>query len=148
MVERIIKNRVYPGEAYRGENVNTNAHEPIVSAAEWQAANLAPVRSDARSKQPNLLGGIVRCAALPLRARAQPAAGARCGGRHGPSYRCRTPHAAGRLPGAREHQQPQARPLRGEPSGASRWPRGRSQSSRTPKRSRGPRRRSQRPKRS
>jgi DNA invertase Pin-like site-specific DNA recombinase len=63
MVDRIIKNRVYLGEAYRGEHVNPHAHEPIVTPAEWQAANCAPVRSAARGKKPNLLGGIVRCAA-------------------------------------------------------------------------------------
>ena len=38
-VERIIKNRVYMGEAYRGSAVNPDAHEAIVSFAEWQAAN-------------------------------------------------------------------------------------------------------------
>jgi site-specific DNA recombinase len=62
MVDRVIKNRVYMGEAYRGENTNPNAHEPIVTPAEWQAANLAPVRVSPRGKKPNLLGGIVRCA--------------------------------------------------------------------------------------
>jgi site-specific DNA recombinase len=61
-VERIIKNRVYLGEAYRGEAVNPDAHEPIVSAAEWQLANLAPVRASHRSKKANLLGGVARCA--------------------------------------------------------------------------------------
>jgi site-specific DNA recombinase len=63
MVERIIKNRVYMGYAYRGERINRGAHRAIVTAAEWQAANLAPVRAAARSGKPNLLGGIARCAA-------------------------------------------------------------------------------------
>ncbi len=94
MVDRIVKHRVYLGEAHRGENVNPNAHEPIVTAAEWQAANAAPVRAAARSKKPNLLGGIVRCAACryvlaPNRpATYRPAT-------YAPSYRCRKTHAAG-----------------------------------------------------
>src|SRR5271165_6982293 len=62
MVDRIIKNRVYLGYAYRGDRVNRQAHEAIVSVAEWHAANLAPVRAAARGKKPNLLGGIARCA--------------------------------------------------------------------------------------
>jgi DNA invertase Pin-like site-specific DNA recombinase len=97
MVDRIIRHRVYLGEAHYGENVNPNAHEPIVTAAEWQAANSAPVLAAARSKKPNLLGGIVRCAACryvlaPNRpATYYPAT-------YAPSYRCRKTHAAGVCP--------------------------------------------------
>ncbi len=94
MVDRIIKNRVYLGYAYRGDRVNREAHEPIVSMAEWQAANLAPVRAAARGKKPNLLGGIARCAGC----RYVLAPGKSRWGRTGqdvPGYRCRGTHTAG-----------------------------------------------------
>jgi site-specific DNA recombinase len=94
MVERIIKNRVYLGYAYRGEQVNKQAHEPIVSMAEWQAANLAPVRAASRAKKPNLLGGIARCAGC----RYVLAPGKSRFGGTGEDvlgYRCRTTHTAG-----------------------------------------------------
>jgi hypothetical protein len=69
MVERIIKNRVYLGWAYRGEQVNRGAHHAIVSLAEWQAANLAPVRAAARGNktQPARRDSPMR--RLPLRPR-------------------------------------------------------------------------------
>jgi hypothetical protein len=65
MTQRILKNRAYTGMAYRGDNVNPNGHQPIVSVAEWQAAQLAPVRSEARGKLPNILGGCPVCS-MPL----------------------------------------------------------------------------------
>jgi DNA invertase Pin-like site-specific DNA recombinase len=92
MVERIIKNRVYLGEAYRGETVNPNAHPAIVTAVEWQAANLAPVRAAARGKKPNLLGGIARCAACRYVLAPNKA------GVNVPNYRCRGTHTAGVCP--------------------------------------------------
>jgi site-specific DNA recombinase len=92
-VERIIKNRVYVGEAYRGDTVNPDAHEAIVSLAEWQAANLAPVRAAHRGKQPNLLGGIARCAGCRYVLAPQ----VHGWGKRTPTraYRCRTVHTAG-----------------------------------------------------
>ena len=97
MVERVIKNRVYLGYAYRGDRVNKEAHEPIVSMAEWQAANLAPVRAAARGKKPNLLGGIARCAGC----RYVLAPGKSRWGGTGEEvlgYRCRGTHTAGVCP--------------------------------------------------
>jgi site-specific DNA recombinase len=94
MVDRIVKNRVYLGEAYRGETVNADAHPAIVSAAEWQAANLAPVRAAARGKKPNLLGGIVRCAGCRY-VLAPNMSGWGNGKTSVPTYRCRTVHTAG-----------------------------------------------------
>ncbi|HEY2632305.1 MAG TPA: recombinase family protein [Solirubrobacteraceae bacterium] len=95
-VERIIKNRVYLGEAYRGETVNPDAHPAIVSLAEWQAANLAPVRASHRGKQPNLLGGIARCAGCRYVLAPQVYGW----GRPTPTraYRCRAVHSAGTCP--------------------------------------------------
>ena len=93
MIDRVIKNRAYMGIAYRGENVNPDAHEAIVSASEWQAAHLAPVRSEARGKLPNLLGGIARCAGCRY-VLAPKIAGSRMGG-DWPAYNCRRRHTAG-----------------------------------------------------
>jgi site-specific DNA recombinase len=94
MIDRIIKNRVYMGEAYRGENVNPHAHEPIVTAAEWQAANNAPVRAAPRGKKPNLLGGIVRCAACRY-VLAPQQSGLTDTRACVPNYSCRRTHTAG-----------------------------------------------------
>jgi site-specific DNA recombinase len=97
MVDRIITNRVYLGYAYRGESVNRDAHPAIVSVAEWQAANSAPVRAAARSKKPNLLGGIARCAAC----RYVLAPGRSRWGGTGEDvlgYKCRGVHTAGTCP--------------------------------------------------
>jgi site-specific DNA recombinase len=97
MVDRIIRNRVYMGHAYRGQRVNKDAHEPIVSVAEWHAANAAPVRAAPRGKKANLLGGIARCAACryvlaPGKSRFGAAGEAVLG------YRCRGTHTAGVCP--------------------------------------------------
>lgn len=96
MVDRIIRNRVYMGHAYRGGRVNGDAHPAIVTAAEWRAANEAPVRAAARGKRPNLLGGLARCAACryvlaPSRS-GRDAEGPRL------TYRCRRVHTAGVCP--------------------------------------------------
>ena len=95
-VERVIKNRVYMGEAFRGKAVNPDAHAAIVSFAEWQAANLAPVRASHRGREPNLLGGLARCASCRY-VLAPQVYGA---GRKSPYrvYRCRGVHTAGECP--------------------------------------------------
>ncbi len=97
MVDRIIKNRVYIGHAYRGGQVNRDAHPAIVTVAEWHAANAAPVRAAPRGKKPNLLGGIARCAAC----RYVLAPGKSRFGGSGEDvlgYRCRGTHTAGVCP--------------------------------------------------
>lgn len=63
-LQRMLASRVYRGEAYHGQYRNPQAHEAIVSEAEWQAAQAArtiplPAKSD---KEPILLRGLVRCA--------------------------------------------------------------------------------------
>jgi len=65
-VRSLIKNPVYRGEARSGEFVSANAHEPIVSGDEWQAAqrggtDLAQVRDGSIAAQ-GLLAGLVHCA--------------------------------------------------------------------------------------
>jgi hypothetical protein len=95
-VQRMLANRAYTGAAYRGDQFNPNAHQPIVTVTEWQTAQLAPVRSEARGKLPNLLGGMVRCAACRYLL-APKVAGSKMGG-DWPTYRCSTLHAVGRCP--------------------------------------------------
>ena len=61
----LVKNRVYLGEARSGKYVNPQAHEPIVTEAEFAAAQsqrtvLAPRDGSVASQA--LLGGLVRCA--------------------------------------------------------------------------------------
>jgi hypothetical protein len=61
-IGRIVRNRVYLGEARAGKIVNPDAHEPIVNLAEWQAANKARGVHPGRSgKGTGLLSGVLRC---------------------------------------------------------------------------------------
>lgn len=57
----MVARRVYLGEAHNGGLVNTAAHEPLVTRAEWEAAQAAPLLRPAR-RAGSLLAGIVRCA--------------------------------------------------------------------------------------
>lgn len=95
MVDRLIKMRVYVGEAFRGSTVNPEAHEAIVTPTQWQAAQLAPVRGAARSREPSLLSGIARCE--ECRYVLAPSVSARSKHRV-PNYRCRMIHTAGVCP--------------------------------------------------
>lgn len=58
----LIGRRTYLGEAWVGETVNAGAHDPLVSRAEWEAAQSRQPRAP-RSGHESLLTGIVRCAA-------------------------------------------------------------------------------------
>ncbi len=61
-IRKLLANRVYLGEIRDGEHVNPSAHEPIVSAAEWDAAQSAPRPSRQPPKRsPALLAGMVWC---------------------------------------------------------------------------------------
>jgi DNA invertase Pin-like site-specific DNA recombinase len=63
-VRHMLANRVYVGELRDGSNVKLNAHEPLVTEAEFEAAQSKTARPP-RSKEmdgPALLAGIIRCA--------------------------------------------------------------------------------------
>jgi DNA invertase Pin-like site-specific DNA recombinase len=64
-VGNLIRNRVYLGEARSGKIVNARAHEPIVSQAEYDAAQrqttLLKPRDGSLAVQA-MLGGLMRCA--------------------------------------------------------------------------------------
>lgn len=70
-VARMIANDIYLGTVRLGELVNPDAHEPIVTRAEWQAAQSKKPGRLCRSPEGTRLTGIARCA--------------HCGGRLTPS---------------------------------------------------------------
>ncbi len=97
-VSSLIKNPVYKGEARSGEFVTANAHEPIVSEAEWQAAqrggkDRAHVRDGSIAAQ-GLLAGIVHCAGCGHKL-SLTGSTTREGARVA-SYYCRTRYASGK----------------------------------------------------
>jgi site-specific DNA recombinase len=93
---KMIRNRVYLGEARSGKHVNHSAHAPLVSRAEWEAAQGDRTVASARNGDGLLLQGIVRCAGCRYLLKADTMRG-RDGSRLG-LYRCRARHAAGQCP--------------------------------------------------
>jgi DNA invertase Pin-like site-specific DNA recombinase len=57
-----VQNRAYVGEAYHGPHRNPSAHEPLVTSAEWQAANAVTGGPGPIHKRGALLAGLIRCA--------------------------------------------------------------------------------------
>jgi DNA invertase Pin-like site-specific DNA recombinase len=97
-VGHLIRNRAYLGEARSGKKiVNPDAHEPIVTLAEWQAANSAHGVHPGRSgKSTGLLSGILRCAGCSYAMRCSSSKT-----RHGKpvlEYRCHPRKSGGRCP--------------------------------------------------
>ncbi len=98
-VDRIFARRIYRGELSRRGVTNTQACEPLVSEAEWQAAQIPHKKSSPRTKSDHLLVGIIRCAGC--RYVMTPNAGRvkKAGKTYViPQYRCRSAHGAGRCP--------------------------------------------------
>lgn len=93
---KVIRNPVYQGEARSGVYRLADAHPAIVTQAEWQAAQTPGLVPTARSSEPLLLSGLVRCASCRYVAKADSMRD-RNGERLG-LYRCRGRHAAGRCP--------------------------------------------------
>lgn len=60
-IRAIVRNRVYLGEVRQGPHVNTEAHPPLISEAEWQAAQTVPRPARRKNGPPALLAGLVRC---------------------------------------------------------------------------------------
>jgi site-specific DNA recombinase len=93
--KKLVGNRVYLGEARSGEYVNADAHEPIVSRAEWDAAQ------GARAPTPTvteglLLSGLVRCAGCRYLMRTDKMTDGK--GERLSFYRCRKRHPGGVCP--------------------------------------------------
>lgn len=61
-VRGMLRRRVYLGEVRHGPFVNVSAHEPLIDAATWQAAQ-TPIGGGARARraEPALLHGLLRC---------------------------------------------------------------------------------------
>lgn len=88
---RIVKSRTYLGEIRVGDLVLEHAHPPLVSRAEWEAAQSEP--GVLRERRGSLLGGIIRCAGCGYAMRHE-SGGAR--GYRG--YRCVRHSASGTCP--------------------------------------------------
>ena len=58
----LLRTRVYLGEIRAGDVVNTQAHPPLVTLAEFEAAQASRGTSVARSQEPAMLAGLLRCA--------------------------------------------------------------------------------------
>jgi site-specific DNA recombinase len=64
-IAQVLRNRVYLGEQYHGENINLVAHKPIISEAEFEAAQVAkPLRvPEPKAHAAGVLSvGLARCA--------------------------------------------------------------------------------------
>lgn len=96
-VASLVRNRVYLGEARAGSIVNPDAHEPIVSLAEWNAANRARGVAPGRSgRSTGVLAGILRCGGCSYAMKAKQSRT-----RHGKEfveYTCKPDKAGGRCP--------------------------------------------------
>jgi site-specific DNA recombinase len=96
-VAAIIRNRVYLGEARAGKIANPEAHEPIVTLAEWNAANKARGVAPGRSgRGTGLLSGLLRCAGCSYAMKPKMSKT-----RHGKDfleYGCKPDKAGGRCP--------------------------------------------------
>jgi DNA invertase Pin-like site-specific DNA recombinase len=90
-VARMVRNRVYLGEARNGAYVHPDAHEALVDRATFEAAQLDHPRPPRGKKGAALLSGIVRCAGCGRLMVPTTRAGAR-------AYRCRRHHQAGECP--------------------------------------------------
>jgi site-specific DNA recombinase len=90
-VSRMVRNRVYLGEARNGAYVRPKAHEPLVDRGTFEAAQLDHPRPPRGKKGPALLSGIVRCAGCGRLMVPTTRGGAR-------AYRCRRHHQAGECP--------------------------------------------------
>jgi site-specific DNA recombinase len=109
-VQRLCARRIYLGEAFwslkqntgrRPAVVNPNAHEPLVSAELWEAAQMNSTNAfgGPGNRKPStpvpLLSGIVRCAGCRY---AMSQGWTTSGERQVRVYRCRRRHTAGRCP--------------------------------------------------
>jgi site-specific DNA recombinase len=96
-VAKMITNRAYLGEARSGEHVNADAHEPLVTRAEFEAAQGdGRAVASPRNGDGLLLAGLVRCAGCRYLMKPDHMRD-RDGSRLG-IYRCRGRHAAGECP--------------------------------------------------
>lgn len=87
-VRALLRNRVYLGELRVGQYANDAAHEPLVTQAEWDAAQSERHARLPRSRETALLAGLVRCAGCGHRMSR--------GSGERPNYSCFGLHSGGR----------------------------------------------------
>lgn len=92
----MIKNRAYLGEAFHGKHVNPDAHPPLVTLPEFEAANAVkggpgPIYADGA-----LLAGLVRCAGCRYAMRRTFTRYSN--GRRVEMYSCQVKHTGGKCP--------------------------------------------------
>lgn len=95
-VSHLIRNSAYLGQATCGRHVQAGAHEPLVSAELWEAANAVKAQAPSRGNgEGTLLSGLVRCAGCRYVMSPGATQGA---GRPEQllTYACRRNHSAGR----------------------------------------------------
>lgn len=98
-VELMFAKRIYVGELSRRGVTNKEACEPLVSEAEWQAAQITRKKTGPRTQKENLLTGIIRCAGCRYAMTPAETSVKRGSGRtYVAVYRCRPEHAPGRCP--------------------------------------------------
>jgi site-specific DNA recombinase len=97
-IAKIVRNPVYLGQARSGQHVNDAAHEPLVTRAEWEAAQDVNGRpaSTPRNGEGLLLAGLIRCAGC--RCVMKPDSMSDRDGSKLGLYRCRGRSAAGKCP--------------------------------------------------
>lgn len=95
-VTGLVKSRTYLGEIKHGDIVNPAAHEPLVTRAEWEAAQTARLLRPHR-RAGSLLAGIIRCAACGY-TMSRNTSGRRFGDKQYLRYECRKQHAGGTCP--------------------------------------------------
>lgn len=91
-ITTIIKRRTYLGEAFTGDAVNPDAHEPLVDRDLWERAQSQHPRAPTRHERA-LLAGIIRCAACGYTM-----SQATDGARGYINYNCRKRHSGGVCP--------------------------------------------------
>jgi site-specific DNA recombinase len=99
-IASLIKNPVYLGQARSGKVVNDKAHEPLVTRAEWDAAQGGKtlLRSGAESlASKTLLKGIIRCAGCGHTLKIAGSLDKKSGSRY-PTYYCIGRYAKGHCP--------------------------------------------------
>jgi DNA invertase Pin-like site-specific DNA recombinase len=90
----VLSNRVYLGEISASGVVNPDAHEPIVTLAEYEAAQKARGHSVVRSAgSPSLLAGILRCESCRHALKPKTLSG-----KDSKVYRCPRTHSSGTCP--------------------------------------------------
>lgn len=99
-LRNLVMNRAYLGEARQGEIVNREAHEPIVSEKEWQAAQPGEritLRKEQSRSSECLLRGLLVCGGCSKRMLVGSSSDHK-GRRNPPHYYCKGRHASGRCP--------------------------------------------------